>query len=367
MSSDSSSFLLAEGKQLRKETRLDEAIEYLARAVEARMNEEGTEISGGLAEFLIEYADALLCKEETNSTAFLPSTDPIQGDSDDDGEGTIPRLDSGRLDQAVARDEEDEALTDLQLAWESFEHARLCLLAKTDDEQRRRDLSFVHCRLGDIQALQDQFTASIADYGESIEYAISASLPIRKVAGLLVSLSQTIQALMTSEEFKSDQFNETTFVEKFQPLLRLAALKYEVTEYSPKGNGAALIARDGFLLANYMLAKVQSADSGADLKSTIDELQACAEDCAHQQAELAEARQVVSGVTTSGFARPSGNESTSTVVNVAVKRKIVSGETSERQSDVATSPRMDPAMKKSKEADSENSDRERADKATLVD
>ena len=347
-----SSTLLEEGRQLRKEGKLDEAIESLARAVEGRMNEEGTEISGSLAEFLIEYADTLLCKEETNSTAFLPPAAGAAQDSDDE-DGTIPRLDSGRIDQVPAEEGEEEILSDLQLAWESFEHARLCLLSKSDDAQRRKDLSFVHCRLGDIQALQDQFSASIADYGESIEYALSASLPLRKVAGLLVSLCQTIQALMTSEEMKSDQFNEMNFVEKFHNLLRLVALHYEISDFSPKGNSVAFIARDGFLLANSMLAKVQSSDNSADLTSTIDELKACADDCAQQQNEIAEARVVVPGVTSAGFAKPSGNEASSSIVTVSVKRKTVSGETEE------------PTEKKSKE--SSDSEQQRADKATLVD
>ena len=177
--------LLRAGKLLRTEGKLDDAIEMLARSVEAKMNEEGTEISGGLAEYLIEYADALLCKEEANSTEFLAPTGAAGAGGSDDEEGTMPRLDSGRVDQpAGEEEEEDEVLTDLQLAWESFEHARLCLLSKPDDITRMTDLSFAHCRLGDIQALQDQFSASIADYGESIEYAMAAQLPARKIAGL---------------------------------------------------------------------------------------------------------------------------------------------------------------------------------------
>lgn len=360
----SPSTLLEEGRQLKKEGKTDEAIEAFARAAEARMSEEETEISGNLAEFLIEYADALLCKEETNSTTFLPPDTNAEAVSDEE-DGTIPRLDSARIDQAPIEEGEEEILSDLQLAWESFEHARLCLLAKPDDEQRRKDLSFVHCRLGDIQALQDQFSASIADYGESIEHALSASLPMRKVAGLLVSLCQTIQALMSSEEIKSGQFNEMNFVEKFQNLLKLVALHYEISDLAPKGNGVALIARDGFLLANSMLSKVQTTDGSADLKSTMAELKACAEDCAQQQTEIAEARVLVPGVTSAGFAKPSGNEATSNIVTVAVKRKAVSGESSERTA--SESAPEEPTVKKTKEAESDESERQRADKATLVD
>jgi hypothetical protein len=356
--------LLSEGKIVKKEGRLDEAIEMLARAVEARMSEEGTEISGGLAEFLIQYADALLCKEETNSAAFLATgTDPAI-DSDDD-EGTIPRLDSGRIDQPPGADEaEEEVLSDLQLAWESFEHARLCLLTVENSDQRMKDLSFIHCRLGDIQALQDQFISSITDYAESIRHAMDSSSPARKVAGLLVSLSQTIQAFMTSEEIKSESFNEFEFVDRLKNLFRDVEAKYEIPTLQPSGTAVALVARDGFLLANALLSKIQSSEETTDLKATISELQACADDCAQQQAEIREAKVLVPGVTSSGFAKPSGNEATSAVVTVSVKRKTVSGENEER-SEAAED--ADPVVKKSKETLPAVSEKERADKATLVD
>ena len=356
--------LLRAGKLLRTEGKLDDAIEMLARSVEAKMNEEGTEISGGLAEYLIEYADALLCKEEANSTEFLAPTGAAGAGGSDDEEGTMPRLDSGRVDQpAGEEEEEDEVLTDLQLAWESFEHARLCLLSKPDDITRMTDLSFVHCRLGDIQALQDQFSASIADYGESIEYAMAAQLPARKIAGLLVSLSQTIQVFMTSDESKSDQFNEIEFVEKFKSLFGSVGAKLGCDALPTSGNGLALIARDGFLLANMLLSKVVSED----LTSTMDELKACADDCLQQQAEIAEAKIVVPGVTSAGFARPSGNEASSSIVTVAVKRKIVSGEVHERDPSHIESLVIDPPAKKAKEGSTNDSEDQRADKATLVD
>ena len=350
--------LLIQGKALRREARLDDAIEVLARSVEAKMNEEGTEISAGLAEYLIEYADALLCKEEANSAELLVPT----GGASEDEEGTGPRLDSGRVDQPVADEEDEEILSDLQLAWESFEHARLCLLVKADDIQRSKDLSFVHCRLGDIQALQDQFSASIADYAESLENALKAKVPPRKTAGLLVSLCQTIQVFMTSEEIKSDQFNEIEFVQKFKSVFSKVATTYDVPPPPASGNGVALIARDGFLLANALLEQVGNVpeEKKEEIKTTMSELQACADDCLQQRSEIAQAKVIVPGVTSGGFARPSGNEASSAIVTVAVKRKVVSGETNEREA--PSSPPSEPVTKKIKEPE-----QERADKAKLVD
>ncbi|TEB18287.1 hypothetical protein C9890_0419, partial [Perkinsus sp. BL_2016] len=104
-------------------------------------------------------------------------------------------------------------------------------------------------------------------------------------------------------------------------------------------------------------------DESVDLKSTIDELKACADDCAQQQTEIAEARVVVPGVTSSGFARPSGNESSASIVTVTVKRKAVSGEAEEREE---ITPEQ-PITKKVKEVEPADTDRQRADKATLVD
>ena len=346
--------LLSEGKTIKKDGGLDEAIELLARAVEAKMNEEGSEISASLAEYLIEYADSLLVKEEANSQEILRPQASNASESDD--EGTTRRLDCGILDAAPPVDaaEEEEVLSDLQLAWESFEHARLCVAEfEEGSQQKMKDLSFIHCRLGDIQALQDQFSASIADYAESVRYALEADHPGRKVAGLLVSLSQTIQAFMTSEEIKSETFNEIEFVEKFQKLFHDVVVKYECSPLTRSGNGVALVAREGFLLANSLLNQVQSTDPSVDLNPTISELEACADDCLNQQSEISSARVIVPGVTSAGFARPSGSQSSSNIVTVSVKRKVVSGETSDSTSE---------NPKKAREINID-----RADKAKLVD
>ena len=351
-----SSGLLSAGKLLRKDGKSDDAIEMLARACEAKMNEEGTEIFGELADYLIEYADVLLCKEEANSSDFLGGGMAGAGDGDsDEGEGTTARLDSGRLDQPPADQEEEEVLTDLQLAWESFEHARLCLLTRDNSVQRSKELSFVHCRLGDIQALQDQFEASIADYGESVEQALKADEAPRKVAGLLVSLSQTVQVFIMSEESKSGDIDLDAIISKFNAVFKIVAAKFECTTPESSGIGLAMVARDGFLLAHALL---QSVKDDKDVVSTMAELSACAEDCLHQEAEVA-ATKLMHGVAQNGFALSSGAESSANVVTVTVKRKAVTGE--DDRPDAATEL---PLEKKAKESPASL---QRADKAKLVD
>ena len=349
----SSTTMLATGRDLKKEGKLDDAIEVLARACEAKMNEEGNEIFGDLADYLIEYADVLLCKEESNSGEIFSSLQASGMDAgSDEDEGTSARLDCGKLgDVPVPENGEDDALTDLQLAWESFEHARLCLLAREESCQRSKDLSFVHCRLGDIQALQEQFLASISDYGESVKEAIVGGEVARKVAGLLVSLSQTVQVFMMSEECKSEDLNSAELVSNFQSLFKSVADKYAVDMPVSEGTGFAMLARDGFLLAHTLL---QSVKAEKDVEATMAELAACAADCLQQEREIEAASSVQHGVTSSGFAKSSGSETSANVITVSVKRKAVVGESDE-------------AVTKKAKDDETSSSLQRADKAKLVD
>lgn len=320
--------LLLLGRAFKKQGKLDEAIEYFARAVEQRMEQEESEVSAELGEYLMAYADALLLKEEANAADLMSGfTNGAGGDDSDGEEGTIPRLDSGRMDQPVETAEE-ENLSDLQLAWESFEHARLCLLCHPDDyPSKARDLSFVHCRLGDIQALQEQFPDSIADYGQSIEYAVVADESARKVAGLVVSLSQTLQTYMSSPEVASSSPDLTAVVSKLREIFTSVSSKYDATSFKQSAGqerSLAHLAKDGFLLAQALLATCPEASS------SLEELTASAEDCLHQDQQIRQTVGVVHGVTVNGFAEGS-NTPSGPVVTVAVKRKLVDEDTNNKK------------------------------------
>jgi tetratricopeptide (TPR) repeat protein len=355
---ESHTMLLNQGKIHKEEGRLDEAIESFARAVELKMAEVDSEISACLANYLVEYADALLVKEEASSTDFLRAFgNPQQSTESDDDEGTTSRLDSGRLDQARNDPEVgEEDLSDLQLAWESFEHARLCIQQSDDSTEKFEQLSFVHCRLGDIQALQEQFASSIADYGESIDYATKGNASARKLAGLIVSLCQTVQVFITTDEFQQldDSFVQE-IVSRFQKVFSDVASKYipshQITQ-ATDCNPMVILTRDGFLLAHALLSTVESTD----VKSTMDELIACAKDCLDGLPK----KQISPGITSSGFPAPT-NPNIGEAVVVAVKRKL-------RDSVDGSS---EPPAKESKadETDGQTSDEliTRADKAKLVD
>ena len=357
---ESHAALLNQGREQKRDGRLDDAIESFARAVEVKIAALDTEISACLAEYLMEYADALLLKEEASSTDFLRSLgNPTATADSEDDEGVSARLDSGRLDQPVFQQggEEEEDLSDLQLAWESFEHARLCMLESDDSDVKFKGLSFVHCRLGDIQALQEQFPSSIADYGESIEYATKGNESARKVAGLIVSLCQTIQVFITTDECRQLDSEALKEIEsKFRTVFANVNSKYislhqDADQSSTSANSAALVARDGFLLAHALLSTVEDS---TEIKSTMDELFACAKDCLDTRPHPGP----VPGVTSSGFAVPS-NQNNGEVVVVAVKRKL--------RDSVDGTATVEPAAKSSKSSEESSEELARADKAKLVD
>lgn len=370
--SQDSDVLLRQGREQRRAGRLDDAIESFARAVESKMETIDSEIAVDLSDYLIEYADALLLKEETNSTEFLANQGPgsTRADvGDSDTEGTTQRLDSARLDDGGLVDgdgNEEESLSDLQLAWESFEHARLCLMSaegSEDGPRRFKQLSFVHCRLGDIQALQEQLSDSVADYGLAVEFAIKGDENPRKVAGLLVSLCQTIQVfIMSSDEYKNaltttgadnDQDLLTNLDRKirevFQTVCTTHSLPMIEPEFAERNKLIPVLARDGFLLANSLLTKSANtaSETEGDIQSTIEEINSLAQECSEVEPI---APLPVSG-TSNGFQAASG---TSEVIVVPVRR---------RQAAANDEP-SEPPRKLAKSGENQEN---RADKATIID
>ena len=371
MSQDCDS-LLRQGREYRRAGRIDDAIEFFARAVESKMELLETEISVDLSDYLIEYADALLLKEETNSTEFLANQGGGSGrneGSDADQEGTLSRLDSARLEDGNLLDgegEDEDSLSDLQLAWESFEHAKLCLMsvgASGTSDRQFKQLSFVHCRLGDIQALQEQFSDSVVDYGLSVEFAIKGGENPRKIAGLIVSLCQTIQVfIMSSDEYKSalntavtdtDQDLLVNLDRKIREVFRTVSTTFSLAPIEPENVSSnklvPLLARDGFLLANALLTKSaeQTSETDQDIKTTMEEITSLAQECS--QVEPVASLQV-SG-TSHGFHAPSN---TTEVVVVPVRRRQA----------VQNDAQDEPPSKMAKTDDNQGN---RADKATIID
>ena len=145
----------------------------LAKEIEEKVAVLG-EIHPDLGPLLVKYADALLIHEEDN-------LDPFAGE------------------EAVAEDE----TTDLQIAWECFEQARLCYEASQSANDK--PLSFIHQRLGDLCSLQSAFDTAIEAYSK----ALALSQSHRAKAGILMSLGQ---AQLLSK--KIDQAKETYQVAK---------------------------------------------------------------------------------------------------------------------------------------------------------
>lgn len=362
--SEEAEFLLQQGREHRKSGRIDEAIENFARAVELKMQKIDSEMSPLLADFLVEYADSLLVKEETDSTSFLGHLGHQSAHEDVrfvDEAGIRTRLDSALLEDVHEEDIDDnDNLSDIQLAWESFEHAKLCLMSDEsacDTSNRRfKQLSFIHCRLGDIQALQGQYLDSISDYGVSIDFAIKGQEASRKIAGLIVSLCQTIQVLiMSSDEYKSLVVADSDDVLKnldsrirkvFQSVAAQHGTACPVPPSDPEpAKLVPLLARDGFLLANTLLEQSmkQGTCEKSEIQSSIDEIAHCVDECVSMETLNSD-----KSIPATGFSAPSSDNAS--VVVVPVKRKVAPSDTNE------------PPSKQAKD-DDEN----RADKARIVD
>ena len=133
----------------------------LAQAVEDKVKELGVEIHPELGPLVLRYADALLTKEENN-------LDPMA----------------------------NEEQHDLEVAWECFEQARLCV-------QDKDQLGFIHQRLGDLTALQGNFIVAVTEYEAAKEIMTEG----RKRAGVLVPLGNALLMLQRPQEAK-DAFSE---------------------------------------------------------------------------------------------------------------------------------------------------------------
>jgi hypothetical protein len=165
-----------------------------------------------------------------------------------------------------------------------------------------------------------------------------------------------VQVFITTDEFQQldDSFVQE-IVSRFQKVFSDVASKYipshQITQ-ATDCNPMVILTRDGFLLAHALLSTVESTD----VKSTMDELIACAKDCLDGLPK----KQISPGITSSGFPAPT-NPNIGEAVVVAVKRKL-------RDSVDGSS---EPPAKESKadETDGQTSDEliTRADKAKLVD
>ena len=156
-SSDSSSYSSASEDEL--------YLAELSNAIEAKVAELGTDVHPDLGPLVLKYADALLTMEENN------------------------------LDPLSASNPDEESTDDLQLAWECFEQARLCL-AESGPEQ----LSFIHQRLGDLSSLQGNFEVAVSEYLKAKELQTGGG---RQSAGVLVPLGNALLMLQRPEEAKA--------------------------------------------------------------------------------------------------------------------------------------------------------------------
>lgn len=191
---------------------IDELKETLLLALE-QQQEEGASLDGSvdvhpsMAPYYYLYGTALLYKveeQDMNSGAVGGSGVVVAadaaassggGDAEDDEEG------QEYYHAGDGEDEEEDAadkVEDLQVAWEFLESARGLLetLVATSDEDRtekyRADLAQVRLREGDLNRMNGQSQAAVADYQASLEYRVGCGALVgpydRKVADLHYNL-----------------------------------------------------------------------------------------------------------------------------------------------------------------------------------
>lgn len=66
----------------------------------------------------------------------------------------------------MQQSDDDDAVNDIQIAWENLESARSIVeKMSTADTELRLDLAQIHVRLGDLQRINGNYEESVADYG----------------------------------------------------------------------------------------------------------------------------------------------------------------------------------------------------------
>jgi hypothetical protein len=148
----------------------------LASELEAKVAELKTDIHPELGPFLVRYGDALLTKEEDN-------LNPTVGEEAAEGE---------------AADVSGGDPSDIQVAWECLEQARLCFEQSEDSAAVRYEFAFVHQRLGDLLTMQSAVDAASEEYRKALSFL--ASDAHRKRAGVLMTLGQVLLMAQKYEE-----------------------------------------------------------------------------------------------------------------------------------------------------------------------
>jgi tetratricopeptide (TPR) repeat protein len=192
---------------------------------------------------------------------------------------------------------------DLEVAWECFEQARVCFEKAGPDagmEAARRDLAFVHQRLGDLLSMQSAAEAAAEEYRKALNYVPSEAH--RSRAGILMVLGQ---ALLMAQKYEQ---GKTTYVEaekEFEAWQKQGGLKSEDLE-----------------IIQASMAEIENALKDCDL--------AIRSILAAQRAKTASASKLdeklgTSETTTSSFDKASGDD-TKKVITLVPRRKTNPGE-----------------------------------------
>ncbi|KAF8819638.1 tetratricopeptide repeat-containing protein [Cardiosporidium cionae] len=163
-----------------KEKDYDRSTDFFSRAVERKKQELETEEETHIemACYYLWYGDSLLTKEEQKNDLF----EFLRGRAVE------------KEELVETKKEEDEEISDEQLAFEILELARCSYELRKESEissNEVMDWSFVHIRLGDIQLMNEHFEEAMHDYKEAVSLRQKFLLPKESIIAPSLSLAQS--------------------------------------------------------------------------------------------------------------------------------------------------------------------------------
>ncbi|KAK9804881.1 hypothetical protein WJX72_010033 [[Myrmecia] bisecta] len=187
------------GVQSLKDNNLDEAVQHFGEVLQTRVAKYG-DMDLRCADAYHRYGSALFYKAQDEADVFGASvqqavrekdaaagTEEQEGDDEEAEEEGVPDSEKENVDEKGkgparvevesaddAPEEADAEGSDMQLAWEMLEVAKLIYTAQ--GEEYRKQLADVHMLLADIATEQEGFDTALADYEVALTL-MAASLP----------------------------------------------------------------------------------------------------------------------------------------------------------------------------------------------
>eukprot|EP00242_Pyramimonas_sp_CCMP2087_P017310 CAMPEP_0198198564 /NCGR_PEP_ID=MMETSP1445-20131203/2031_1 /TAXON_ID=36898 /ORGANISM="Pyramimonas sp., Strain CCMP2087" /LENGTH=341 /DNA_ID=CAMNT_0043868167 /DNA_START=86 /DNA_END=1107 /DNA_ORIENTATION=+ len=205
--------------------KMEEAVEALGKALEIRSEHYG-DAAPETASTYYKYGCALYYKAVEDTGVFGSNVPEQVGDEDEEN----AEEENAEEEEAVkdGGDEEtpEEEGTDMELAWEMLEYARVIYSSLPD---KTTELAQVHERLADISMEQELFENAADDYQKALELLADSNVPqTRGMIGVLFQLSLALQMQNCYEAAE----------EKCKEAVRLCKGEIDIRRRNDDGEGA---------------------------------------------------------------------------------------------------------------------------------